>query len=169
MEIERKFLVNSLEGIDLSKYKNKRIIQDYLYSDKFTAIRKRHIIVNDEHKYIYTIKTGKAKFSVNEIEKEISEEEYNLLKINEQNNTIDKIRYLIPYENGLTIELDVFKGAYEGIVFGEIEFESEEQAQNVELPKWFGNELTSKVTNSMMARMNIQEARKIIEECNINN
>ena len=164
MEIERKFLVNSLEGFDLSKYESKRIIQDYLYTDKFTAIRKRHLIVNDEHKYKYTIKTGKLKFSVNEIENNITEEEYNNLPINPNYNTIDKIRYLIPYENNLIIELDVFKGEYEGIVFAEIEFENEEQAENTKIPKWFGKELSSKVTNSMMAKTNTAEMIKTINE-----
>lgn len=164
LEIERKFLIDSLEGIDLSIYKNKKIIQDYLYHDKFTTIRKRHIIIENEHKYKYTIKTEKTNISVNEIEKDITEEEYNSLKIDEKNNTIEKIRYLIPYEEGLTIELDVFKGCYEGIIFAEIEFESEEQAQKVKLPEWFGKELTLKVTNGMMARTNVEEAKKKILE-----
>lgn len=165
MEIERRFLINNLEEIDLSKYKNKRIVQDYLYSDRFSAIRKRCIIANNESKYIYTIKTGKANFSVNEIEKNITEDEYNSLKIDENSNTIDKIRYYIPYENGLTIELDVFKGIYEGIIFAEIEFESEKQAQNSKLPKWFGAEISSKITNSMMAKMNAEEMIKMIKNC----
>lgn len=165
MEIERRFLVNTLHDIDLSKFNNKRIVQDYLYSDRFSAIRKRCIISNTEKKYIYTIKTGKSKFSVNEIEKEITEEEYKSLIINEENNTIDKIRYYIPYENGLTIELDVFKGIYEGIIFAEIEFESEKQAENFKLPKWFGNEISSKITNSMMAKTNSIEVIKKIKNC----
>lgn len=163
MEIERRFLVNSLDGIDLLKYKSKKIIQNYLYSDKFTSIRKRHIIVNDENKYIYTIKTGRKKLSVNEIEKEITEEEYESLKINENNNTIEKTRYLIPYKDELVIELDIFEGSYKGIVFAEIEFESEEQAQNTSLPLWFGKELTSKITNGMMARMNVDDVKILIE------
>ena len=165
MEIERRFLVNSLDEIDLSRFKSKRIIQDYLYSDRFSAIRKRCIISGKETKYIYTIKTGKSKFSVNEIEKEITEEEYNSLIVKEENNTIDKIRYFIPYENGLTIELDVFKGIYEGIIFAEIEFESEKQAENFKSPKWFGNEISSKITNSMMAKTNSIEVIKKINNC----
>ena len=46
MEIERRFLVKDLSKLDLSKYKHKRIIQDYLYKDKFTAIRKRKTVVD---------------------------------------------------------------------------------------------------------------------------
>ena len=58
---------------------------------------------------------------------------------------------MIPYKDNLTIELDVFHGVYEGIIFAEIEFESEEQAYNIELPKWFGKDISSIVTNSNMA------------------
>ena len=40
MEIERKFLIKDISNLDLSNYHHKTIIQDYLYIDKFTAIRK---------------------------------------------------------------------------------------------------------------------------------
>ena len=58
----------------------------------------------------------------------------------------------------------MFKGEYEGIVFAEIEFENEEQAENTKIPKWFGKELSSKVTNSMMAKTNTAEMIKTINE-----
>ena len=162
VEIERKFLVTDLKGINLDIYEKEQIIQDYLYSDKFTAVRKRHIIKNSEHKYKYTIKTGKKKYSVNEIEKDITEEEYNALKLNPNNKTINKIRYIIPYLNNLKIELDVFKGEYEGIMFAEIEFKTEGEAENAKFPEWFGKELSTKVTNGMMARMDADKLKEII-------
>ena len=71
MEIERKFLVNNIDNLDLTKYKKKNIIQDYLYFDKLSCIRK--IKSNNEIKYTYTIKTDNAGISVNEIEKEIDD------------------------------------------------------------------------------------------------
>ena len=76
MEIERKFLIKDLNEIDLNNYQSKQIIQDYLYVDELTAIRKRKIIDGNNEKYIYTIKTNKCNFSVNEIEREISKEVY---------------------------------------------------------------------------------------------
>ena len=164
VEIERKFLVTDLKEINLDIYEKEQIIQDYLYSDKFSTIRKRHIIKNDEHKYKYTIKTGKKKYSVNEIEKDITEEEYNDLKLNPNNKTINKIRYIIPYINDLKIELDIFKGEYEGIMFAEIEFKTEEDAENAKVPKWFGKELSGKVTNGMMARMDFDIIKEIISK-----
>lgn len=150
MEIERKFLVKDINSLDLSKYHHKTIIQNYLYVDKFTAIRKRKIIDNNLNKFTYTIKTAKVGISVNEIEKDISEDEYNNLSLNPNYNTIEKERYLIPFDK-YNIELDIFKGFYQGIIFAEIEFSSEEIAFEIDLPNWFGPELSSKITNSEMA------------------
>ena len=156
MEIERKFLVKDINSLDLSKYHHKTIVQDYLYADKFTAIRKRKITDNNNNQYTYTIKTAKVGISVNEIEKDITEDEYNNLSLNSNYNTIEKERYLIPFDK-YTIELDIFKGIYKGIIFAEIEFPSEALAFNIKLPNWFGPELSSKVTNSQMAISSVNE------------
>ena len=150
MEIERKFLVKNINELDLSKYNHKTITQDYLYIDRFTAIRRRKLCEENINKFTYTIKTAKVGISVNEIEREITEAEYNNLPINNNYNTIEKERYIIPYEN-YKIELDVFTGVYTGLVFAEIEFPSEAEAFNLKLPNWFDTEISSNVTNSDMA------------------
>ena len=56
----------------------------------------------------------------------------------------------------LKIEVDVFKGVYEGVVFAEIEFKSKEQAAQIELPKWFDKEMSQIITNSKMATQNMK-------------
>ena len=168
MEIERRFLVKDLSNLDLSQYKCKRIIQDYLYKDKFTAIRKRKTVIDDNVSFTYTIKTRKIGISVNELENEISEEEYNNLKVHPNFNHIDKIRYIIPYIDNLNIELDVFNDNFDGIVFAEIEFNSEEQAHSVKLPEWFGPEITNKLTNSDMASRSIDKILEIVKKYFIN-
>ena len=168
MEIERRFLVKDLSSLDLSQYKCKRIIQDYLYKDKFTAIRKRKTVLDDNVSFTYTIKTRKIGISVNELENEISEEEYNNLKVHPNFNHIDKIRYIIPYIDNLNIELDVFNDNFDGIVFAEIEFNSEEQAHSVKLPEWFGPEITNKLTNSDMASRPIDKILEIVKKYFIN-
>ena len=168
MEIERRFLVKDLSSLDLSQYKCKRIIQDYLYKDKFTAIRKRKTVLDDNVSFTYTIKTRKICISVNELENEISEEEYNNLKVHPNFNHIDKIRYIIPYIDNLNIELDVFNDNFDGIVFAEIEFNSEEQANSVKLPEWFGPEITNKLTNSDMASRSIDKILEIVKKYFIN-
>lgn len=92
----------------------------------------------------------KIGISVNEIEKDITEDEYNNLSLNPIYNTIEKERYLIPFDK-YNIELDIFKGIYKGIIFAEIEFPSEALVFNIKLPNWFGPELSCKITNSQMA------------------
>ena len=159
MEIERKFLVKDINAINeiISKYSKKTITQDYLYVDDYTAVRKRKIEKSGNTKYVYTVKTMKVGISVNEFEKEITKEEYEALKINAEYITLSKDRYVIPYVDDLKIEVDVFKGVYEGVVFAEIEFKSEEQAAQIELPKWFDKEMSQIITNSKMATKNMRE------------
>lgn len=164
MEIERKFLIKDISKLNLSEYESKKIIQDYLYKDKFTTIRKRHIIKENKDTYIYTVKTGRVKYAINEIEKEITLEQYNSLSSNTQFQTIEKTRYNIPYKDGLIIELDVFERDYKGIIFAEIEFESEEQAENAKFPEWFGKELTREISNAMMAEMKVEDIKNKIGE-----
>lgn len=158
MEIERKFLVKDINAINeiISKYPKKTITQDYLYVDDYTAVRKRKIEENGNTKYVYTVKTMKIGISVNEFEKEITKEEYDALKINVEYITLSKDRYVIPYVDGLKIEVDVFKGVYEGIVFAEIEFKSELQATQIELPKWFDKEMSQIISNGKMATQNMK-------------
>lgn len=156
MEIERRFLIKDKNKVEelIRQYKasKKTIIQDYIYSDIFTAIRKRKIEKDEKTQYIYTIKTGRKGISVNEIEEEISKEQYDLLKIDENRITITKDRFVIPYIDNLKIELDIFHGKYEGVIFAEIEFESEKQACKAKIPEWFDIEIGDKVSNDMMSR-----------------
>ena len=156
MEIERKFLVKDKTKIEQLKKEyettKKHIVQDYIYSDALTAIRKRKIEKDGTTKFIYTVKTGRKGISVNEFEEEITEEVYNLLKLDQSRVTIDKDRYVIPYVENLKIELDVFHGEYEGVVFAEIEYVSEEQAKSVAIPDWFDKDISGEVSNDKMSR-----------------
>ena len=69
-----------------------------------------------------------------------------------KSNMIEKDRYIIPYKSNLVIELDIFHGLYEGIIFAEIEYESEEQAYETKIPDWFDVEIGEKVSNDMMSK-----------------
>ena len=157
MEIERRFLIRDNKKVEelISEFKDSKkvIVQDYIFSDIFTAIRKRRIEKDNQTKYTYTIKTGKKGFGVEEIEKEITKEQYNLLEKDSSRITIEKDRYIIPYIDNLKIELDIFHGAYEGIIFAEIEFKTEEQAVTTKIPEWFDVEIGEKVSNDIMSRM----------------
>ena len=159
MEIERRFLVKDIEKIKelMLDYNDTKvtIIQDYIYSDIFTAIRKRKIIKGENEKYVYTIKTGRKGISVNEIENEITKDQYESIKEDENRIKIEKDRYFIPYIDELVIELDIFHGEYEGVVFAEIEYKDEEQAFNTEIPDWFYMEIGGKISNDKMSRKKI--------------
>lgn len=159
MEIERKFLITDKNAISniIKNYNKKEIIQDYLYIDSFTAIRKRKIVTDSIKKYFYTVKTMKIGLSVNEIEKEITQNEYDKLKLNSHYNRIIKDRFIIPYLENLKIEFDLFHGIYEGIAFAEIEFKNEEEARNTKLPNWFGKDISDMITNSQMAMKDIKD------------
>lgn len=159
MEIERKFLITDKNAINniIKNYTKKEIVQDYLYIDYFTAIRKRKIVTGSIKKYFYTVKTMKTGLSVNEIEKEITQDEYDKLKLNLKYNSIIKDRYIIPYLENLKIEFDLFHGIYEGISFAEIEFKNEEEARNTKLPDWFEKDISNFITNSQMAMENIKD------------
>ena len=86
------------------------------------------------------------------VQQTLTKEQYELLGLDLNKITIIKDRYVIPYIENLKIELDVFHGKYEGIVFAEIEFESESQAEKIQIPEWFGKEIGDKVSNDMMAK-----------------
>ena len=99
IEIERRFLVKNMDKVNelVKQYTDskKTIIQDYVYSDVLTAIRKRKIVKNDNEKYIYTIKTGFNSLSINEFEEEMTKEQYDSIKPDSSRWTIEKDRYII--------------------------------------------------------------------------
>jgi len=145
MEIEHKYLIKELPA-DLDKYKKKEIEQGYLNRSPVLRIRKS----ND--KYIFTYKMKKelkedgAPICNEEIEAPLTQEGYEHLKTKVDGNIIVKTRYIIPYAYGnktYKIELDVFHGKLEGLVFAEVEFESVGEAMQFKKPDWFGNEVSS--------------------------
>ena len=144
MEIEHKYLIKEMPK-DLSKYKKKEIEQGYLNRSPVLRIRKS----NDD--YILTYKLKKEKVSENdpicneEIEAPLTLDAYEHLKTKIDFNPIVKTRYIIPYKTGgktYKIELDVFHGKLEGLVFAEVEFESVEDAKSFKKPRWFGKKIS---------------------------
>lgn len=163
-EIEKKFLIEDVSNLDLNKYEKEEIHQDYLYKDTYTVVRRRKITKDGKERYLYTVKSSiTGGLGVEELENEIPKEVYDNFVLNENNHPLEKTRYIIPYIDGLKIELDIFKGYYKGIMFAEIEYNSEEQYNNIEIPSWFGKELTKKVSNNAMARLTREEIDNMIK------
>lgn len=140
MEIERKFKVTSLPD-NLEQYQKKEIMQGYLCTRPVVRIRKSN------EKYILTYKnkgnlSQKNAIMSEEVEVDLTQEAFNHLLPKVDGNIIEKTRYLIPLDQGYTVELDVFKGKLEGLYFAEVEFPKEEDAIAFKKPDWLGEDIS---------------------------
>ncbi len=147
-EIERKFLIKG----DFRPFvvKEIRITQGYLTTDPKRTVRIR---VKDNKGFI-TIKgmSNKSGISRFEWEKEIPLKEAQKLMDLCESGLIDKIRYIIPIDDGLKFEVDVFYGENEGLIIAEIELPTEETLFTK--PVWLGEEVTGdkRYFNSMIMK-----------------
>ena len=141
MEIERKWLVNELpqevsDDISAGRYPERRIIQGYLCTDPVVRVRM------DGDRYYLTYK-GKGKLSREEYNLPLNAGAFAKLVQKCDGIVLHKDRYEIPVEEDqLVIELDLFHGEYEGLIYAEVEFGSEEEAKSFDAPSWFGREVT---------------------------
>ena len=136
-EIERKFLVADPPP-DLERHPRSHLQQGYLAVDPVgieVRIRRR-----DEQTTL-TIKGGRGRARAEE-EMEISRERFARLWDLTAGRRVEKTRYEIPADGGLTIELDVYHGPLEGLLTAEVEFGSEAQADTFSAPDWFGRDVT---------------------------
>lgn len=151
MEIERKYLINSLpKGYD--SYPYHQIEQGYLSTAPVVRVRK------EDDSYYLTYKS-KGLMVREEYNLPLTRESYEHLIQKADGNILTKKRYLIPLEEGspLTIELDVFEGAFQGLVLAEVEFESEQDASEFLPPHWFGEDVTfsGEYQNSRLSRIKL--------------
>ncbi|MBQ9828324.1 MAG: CYTH domain-containing protein [Lachnospiraceae bacterium] len=134
MEIERKYLFK--EGsFNYSSYPYHEIEQAYLCTDPVIRIRRQ------DDSYILTYK-GKGSMVREEHEFPLTEEAYAHLRKKIDGHIIKKRRYLIPLQDGLKAELDVFEGRLEGLMIVEVEFPSADMAADYRRPSWFGSDVT---------------------------
>ncbi len=134
MEIERKFLIQDLPE-NLEGFPSHQIEQGYLCTGPVVRIRRQ------DEEYYLTYKS-KGLMVREEYNLPLTEKAYMHLRTKVDGNLIAKKRYLIPLEGGLTLELDVFDGKLKGLVLGEVEFETEEEAVAFAAPEWFGADVT---------------------------
>ena len=148
MEIERKYLINPDKlPADLGSFPSRKIEQAYLCTNPVVRIRRQ----DDE--YFLTYKS-KGLVAREEYNLPLNAEAYEHLRKKADGIILTKTRYLIPGKNGLTIELDVFHGTYEGLYLAEVEFSSVEEANEYTPPSWFGEDvsMSSKYHNSTLSR-----------------
>jgi CYTH domain-containing protein len=146
MEIERKFLITAPPS-DLGKCSRHLIEQGYLNTEPVVRIRR------EDDTYYLTYK-GAGLMAHEEYNLPLTAKAYEHLKEKVDGCLISKTRYLIPYEDGLTIELDYFHSPREGLYLAEVEFESVEQAQGFVPPEWFREDVTGDPAyhNSVMSK-----------------
>lgn len=148
MEIERKYLIEEKDlPKNLESFRSHLIEQGYLCRNPVVRIRRQ------DDDYILTYKSNGL----------MTREEYNLplnagayehLKEKIDGKLVSKRRYLIPLENELTIELDVFYEPCKGLLLAEVEFPDEQSANSFCPPSWFGKDVTfdGRYHNSALSR-----------------
>ncbi|HHV10147.1 MAG TPA: CYTH domain-containing protein [Clostridiales bacterium] len=143
MEIERKYKIIKIPG-ELSGYQHKKIEQGYLCHNPTVRIRKSNedYILTYKSKFGIEKKSGSSALINNEVELPLTEEAYQVLRVKTEGRMIYKTRYLIPLQEGLIAELDIFEQQLEGLIFVEVEFPDEKSADEFIIPDWFGEELS---------------------------
>lgn len=149
MEIERKFLVKQLPE-NLESYSHSRLTQSYI--SRSPVIRLRKIEKEEQVSYILTVKSGGLSVR-QEFELPLQEADYERLFQKVEGRVLQKVRYLIPLEDGYTAELDRFEGELEGLLLVEVEFPSVEAMNAFVAPDWFGEDVSgsAKYHNSVLS------------------
>jgi len=137
IEIERKYLVRDDSYRSLATGKV-RIQQGYLCLNPNCTVRVRRW--DDQAFLTIKSKANPNGFSRYEFEKEISLIEAEELFKLALPGTIDKWRWLVPLEGGLTCEVDEFLGENQGLVMAEVELPSE--STEFLHPAFLGEEVT---------------------------
>ena len=157
MEIERKFLVDLSDlPFDPKDYPARKIEQAYLCTAPVVRIRR------DNDDFFLTYKS-KGMMVREEYNLPLTKESYYHLLLKADGRIITKTRYVIPIENGLFVELDIFEGDYQGLILAEVEFESEEAeiefpdeafAKAYQAPSWLKEDVTysSEYHNSTLSK-----------------
>lgn len=158
MEIERKYLIGTLPA-DYRTWPFRQIEQAYLSTDPTIRVRR------EDSQYYMTYKS-KGLLVREEYNLPLTREAYEHLLSKADGIVLTKKRYLKPLAeayapdpvpaglpSSLTIEMDVFGGAYEGLVLAEVEFPTEEAALSFVPPAWFGKDVTftGEYSNSRLA------------------
>lgn len=146
MEIERKYLVKHLPE-NLEDYPHLELEQAYLCTEPVVRIRR------EGEEYVLTYKSAGLMVR-EEYNLPLTEKAYRHLLEKADGIVITKTRYRIPEKDGLTIELDVFHGIYEGLILAEVEFRTEKDANAYQAPDWFGEDVTmsSRYHNSTLSK-----------------
>ena len=139
MEIERKFLISEYEKnkLSLNAVQSHRLIQYYV---QVGDVEERFRMQDDI--CFHTVKRKvDAGLQREEVESVCTANDFEVNKHSRIGNIIEKTRYILPYGK-YKIEIDVFSGALDGLIVGEVEFPTLDEANAFIPPDFFGVEVT---------------------------
>lgn len=144
-ECERKFLVAAVPALDADGVD---LRQGYLAIDGSVSARVRDA---GPEGCTLTIKAGRGTVRT-EIEFPLTAKQFADAWQHTEGRRIDKTRYRLPIDD-LVAELDVYHDDHQGLIVVEVEFESEDEADQFDPPVWFGRDVTDDVryTNAQLA------------------
>lgn len=160
IETEKRYHVN-LEDVPQDDIKSKiNINQTYSHFDPDVRIRK----INDGEKdtYFHTVKYFLKNNQREEIEQPITEDQYNRIFSSIDKKPVNKDRYFVDLDNGLTAEVDNFLDTGDMVV--EVEFPDKESMDSFVKPDWFGDEIKEKQSFSVQVFSKINSNRNDIYE-----
>ena len=148
IEIERKFLVSSLE-FKKDAHLNSKIKQGFLNRDPMRTVRVR--LKNQSGFLTVKGQSSENGMSRYEWEKEISKVDAESLLLLCEEGTIDKTRYEISIGEHL-FEVDEFHGDNSGLIIAEVELNTVDET--FKKPDWLGEEVTGnpKYYNSQLSK-----------------
>lgn len=148
IEIERKWLPDPEDAEKWIRNSDHRtIIQGYLSCDPVIRVRR------DGEAFYMTYK-GKGIMVREEYNLPLTKEAFDRLLPKCEGNIIEKERHVIPLEDGLILEADVFAGKFSPLILFEVEFPGREEAECFTAPESFGREVTGcrKYTNAYLSQ-----------------
>ena len=146
LEIEKRYLIASddIEKIlrnDFIEFTKEKLEQFYLVATIEKTLRYR----KEGKSYFKTSKKGSGLVR-EEIEEEVSKEEYEEAKKRCSGGIIQKIRYHFTIDN-YNFELDIFKGKLKGLRILEVEFSNIEEANCFKMPEILEPLIIKEITN----------------------
>lgn len=137
VEIERKWLVTHAPA-GLDQYASRRIEQGYLSVDPEGAVVR---LRRKDEARILTIKAGHGVARAEE-ELALDEARFERLWPVTLGRRVEKVRYELPTDGGLTIELDLYEGPLAGLITAEVEASSLEALERFVPPPWMRLDVT---------------------------
>ena len=149
MEIERKFIVDSSQLPKIKRMAANKVKIEQYYT-RVGGIEERYRRLEDKFFHTVKAKTDSDLMRI-EFEEECSSFDYENNKLDMIGSIVSKTRYFIQSPD-YVCEVDEYLGQLKGLNICEIEFESEQEAEIIDVPEFCKEEVT---TNSNYRNKNL--------------